>query len=64
MMHAEEAGVGRSDLRRLHQREEENRKLKQLMAELSLDKVTPQAVVAKGYLVSKQTPPNVGGALA
>jgi len=41
------AGVGPSELRRLRQLEEENRKLKQIVAELSLDKAMLQAVVAK-----------------
>ena len=40
-------GVGRSELRRLRQLEEENRKLKQIVADLSLDKAMSQAVVAK-----------------
>ena len=41
------AGLGPSELRRLRQLEEENRKLKQLVADLSLDKAMLQAVVAK-----------------
>lgn len=40
-------GLGPSELRRLRQLEEENRKLKQLVADLSLDKAMLQAVVAK-----------------
>jgi putative transposase len=40
-------GIGPSELRRLRQLEEENRKLKQIVADLSLDKAMPQAVVAK-----------------
>lgn len=40
-------GIGPSELRRLRQLEEENRKLKQIVADLSLDKVMLQAVVAK-----------------
>lgn len=40
-------GVRPSELRRLRQLEEENRKLKQLVADLSLDKAMLQAVVAK-----------------
>lgn len=40
-------GVGPSELRRLRQLEEENRKLKQIVADLSLDKAMRQAVVAK-----------------
>ena len=38
---------GPSELRRLRQLEEENRKLKQIVADLSLDKAMLQAVVAK-----------------
>ena len=41
------AGVGPPELRRLRQLEEENRKLKQIVADLSLDKAMLQAVVAK-----------------
>jgi putative transposase len=40
-------GVGPSELRRLRQLEDENRKLKQIVADLSLDKAMLQAVVAK-----------------
>jgi putative transposase len=40
-------GVGPSELRRLRQLEEENSKLKQIVADLSLDKAMLQAVVAK-----------------
>jgi len=40
-------GLGASELRRLRQLEEENRKLKQLVADLSLDKVMLQDVLAK-----------------
>ncbi len=40
-------GVDLSELRRLRQLEEENRKLKQIVADLSLDKAMLQAVVAK-----------------
>jgi putative transposase len=40
------ACVGPSELRRLRQLEEENRKLKQIVADLSLDKAMLQAVVA------------------
>ena len=39
-------GIGPSGLRRLRQLEEENRKLKQIVADLSLDKAMLQAVVA------------------
>lgn len=41
------AGMGVAELRRLKQLEEENRKLKQLVADLSLDKVMLQDVLAK-----------------
>jgi putative transposase len=41
------AGLGVSELRRLKQLEEENRKLKQLVADLSLDKVMLQDVLRK-----------------
>ena len=41
------AGVGPSELRRLRQLEEENRRLKQIVADLSLDKAMLQAVVSK-----------------
>lgn len=40
-------GIGVSELRRLRQLEEENRKLKQLVADLSLDKAMLQDVIAK-----------------
>ena len=40
-------GLGVSELRRLRQLEEENRKLKQLVADLSLDKVMLQDVIQK-----------------
>lgn len=41
------AGMGVAELRRLKQLEEENRKLKQLVADLSLDKVMLQDVLSK-----------------
>ena len=41
------AGGGPSVLRRLRQVEEENRKLKQIVADLSLNKAMLQAVVSK-----------------
>lgn len=44
------SGVGPSKLRRLRQLEEENRKLKQIVADLSLVKAMLQAVVAKKSL--------------
>jgi putative transposase len=40
-------GMGLSELRRLRQLEEESRKLKQLVADLSLDKVMLQDVLRK-----------------
>lgn len=40
-------GLGISELRRLKQLEEENRKLKQLVADLSLDKAMLQDVLTK-----------------
>lgn len=40
-------GLGVSELRRLRQLEEENRKLKQLVADLSLDKAMLQDVLTK-----------------
>jgi len=39
------AGMGGAELRRLKRLEEENRKLKQLVADLSLDKVMLQDVI-------------------
>ncbi len=41
------SGLGISELRRLKQLEEENRKLKQLVADLSLDKAMLQDVLKK-----------------
>ena len=41
------SGLGISELRRLKQLEEENRKLKQLVADLSLDKKMLQDVLSK-----------------
>lgn len=41
------SGLGISELRRLRQLEEENRKLKQLVADLSLDKAMLQDVLSK-----------------
>jgi putative transposase len=40
-------GLGVAELRRLKQLEEENRKLKQLVADLSLDKAMLQDVLKK-----------------
>ncbi|WP_297655995.1 IS3 family transposase, partial [Hydrogenophaga sp.] len=47
-------GVGPSELRRLRQLEEENRKLKQIVADLSLDKAMLQAVGRKKALRPSQ----------
>ena len=41
------SGIGPGELRRLKQLEEENRKLKRLVADLSLDKAMLQDVIAK-----------------
>ena len=41
------SGIGPGELRRLKQLEEENRKLKRLVADLSLDKAMLQVVIAK-----------------
>lgn len=41
------AGMGIAELRRLKQLEEENRKLKQLVADLTLDKYMLQEVITK-----------------
>ncbi|MBA7578437.1 IS3 family transposase ISMex11 [subsurface metagenome] len=41
------AGLGSSELRRMKQLEEENRKLKQMVADLSLDKHMLQEVLSK-----------------
>ncbi len=41
------AGMGVAELRRLRQLEEENRRLKQLVADLSLDKTMLQEVIRK-----------------
>lgn len=41
------AGLGVAELRRLRQLEEENRKLKQLVADMSLDKRMLQDVLSK-----------------
>lgn len=42
-------GMGISELRRLRQLEEENRKLKQLVADLTLDKTMLQEVLRKKF---------------
>ena len=41
------AGMGVAELRRLRQLEEENKKLKQVVADLTLDKAMLQEVIAK-----------------
>jgi putative transposase len=43
------AGMGVAELRRLRQREEENRKLKPLVADLTLDKHMLQEVLRKKF---------------
>jgi len=43
------AGMGMTELRRLKQLEEENRKLKQMVADLSLDKHMLQDVLSKKF---------------
>ena len=43
------AGMGIAEVRRLKQLEEENRKLKQLVADLSLDKQMLQDVLRKNF---------------
>ena len=43
------AGLGSSELRRMKQLEEENRKLKQMVADLSLDKHMLQEVLSKKF---------------
>jgi putative transposase len=43
------AGMGVTELRRLRQQEEENRKLKQLVADLTLDKHMLQEVLRKKF---------------
>ena len=42
-------GMGVAELQRLRQLEEENKKLKQLVADLSLDKLMLQEVLAKKF---------------
>ena len=49
------AGMGVAELRRLKQLEEENRKLKQLVADLSLDKHMLQDVLKKSGKISDAT---------
>ena len=55
-------GLGVSELRRLKQLEEENRQLKKLLADLSLDKQMLQDVIAKSSEASpKEEPGRVPG---
>jgi putative transposase len=49
-------GLGVSELRRLRQLEEENRKLKQLVADLSLDKFIPKKSSEAGTAQSASRP--------
>src|SRR5689334_13057756 len=49
-------GMGVPELRKLRQLEEENLKLKQLVADLSLDKPILQEVLAKSSKAATQTP--------
>jgi putative transposase len=48
-------GLGVSELRRLRQLEEENTKLKQLVADLSLDKAMLQDVLKKSFKTCAKT---------
>ena len=48
-------GLGVSELRQLKQLEEENRKLKQLVADLSLDKKMLQDVLSKKFKACRKT---------
>jgi putative transposase len=51
-------GLGPSELRRLRQLEEENTKLKNLVADLSLDKIMLQDVLSKSSKAFSPTPVN------
>ena len=55
------AGLGVAELRRLKQLEEENRKLKQLVADLSLDKKMLQDVLSKRSEAWPSTSSGAGG---
>lgn len=48
-------GLGITELRRLRQLEEENRQLKQLVADLSLDKAMLQDILKKSFKASTKT---------
>ncbi|RNC29273.1 MAG: hypothetical protein AWM53_00626 [Candidatus Dichloromethanomonas elyunquensis] len=48
-MKSKYGGMLPSDVKRLRQLEEENRKLKQMVADLSLDKVMLQDVLSKKF---------------
>ena len=56
------AGLGIAELRRLRTLEEENRKLKQLVADLSLDKKMLQDVLSKNFEARGQACCGAGGA--
>ena len=55
------AGLGIAELRRLRTLEEENRKLKQLVADLSLDKKMLQDVLSKNFEARGQECSRAGG---
>ena len=50
------AGLGVSELRRLRQLEEENRRLKRIVADLSLDKQMLQDVLSKKFKAGPEAP--------
>lgn len=54
------AGLGVAEVRRLKQLEEENRKLKQLVADLSLDKSMLQEVLKKNCEACSSSYPGAG----
>lgn len=53
-------GLGPSELKRLRQLEEENRKLKQLVADLSLDKIMLQDVLSQNSSKARPAAPSCG----
>lgn len=53
-------GLGVAELRRLRQLEEENRKLKQLVADLSLDKAMLQEVISDRVFSERRQEPGTG----